>query len=51
LVWRASSICFGKTPRGEDNVQFAGGDPGVVVEQLVKVAQPEQEQRIGIAGL
>ena len=35
---------------GERDLQFVGGDEGVLVEELVEVAEAEQEQGVGVVG-
>jgi hypothetical protein len=38
-------------PAGQDDVEDAGGDPGVVVEGFVEVAEAEEEDGVGEAAL
>jgi len=42
---------LGDRARGQDQVELAGGDLGVLVERLVKIAQPEKDDRVRVLGL
>ena len=49
LVLRA--LVLGMIARGERQIELARGDPRVLLEHLIKVAQPEKQQAVGIAFL
>lgn len=42
---------FGFVARGEGELEFAGGDDGVVVEELVEVAEAEEDEGVGVCVL
>ena len=39
---------FGFVAGGEGELELAGGDDGVVVEELVEVAEAEEDERVGV---
>ena len=42
---------LGHRARGQNEVEFAGGGPGVLVKSLVKVAQPKENDGVRVLGL
>ena len=40
------AVAFFLVARGERDFEFARGGDGVVVEELVEIAEPEQQQRV-----
>ena len=36
---------------GEGDLEFAGGDDGVIVEELVEVAHAEEDEGVGVLAL
>ena len=45
-----NGLAFFAVAGGEGDLEFAGGDDGVFVEEFVKVAEAEEEEGVGIAG-
>jgi hypothetical protein len=42
------ALALGDRAAGQDQVQLAGCDLGVLIERLVEVAQPEKDDRVGV---
>ena len=52
VIWDAAhrnGLAFFAIPRGQHDLQFAGREDGVFVEEFVEIAQAEQEQCVGVA--
>ena len=45
------AFVLGMVARGERQIELARSDPRVLLEHLIKVAQPEKQQAVGIAFL
>jgi len=45
------ALTLGDVPRRQHDVQFAGGNVGVLVKGLVKVAQPKEHDRVPVLAL
>ncbi len=45
-----NGLAFFAIARGERDLQFAGGEHGVFVEEFVEIAEAEEQKSVGIAG-
>ena len=41
-------VSLAHTPRGQDNLQLAGGELGILVKGLVEIAQAEEHNGVGV---